>query len=732
MRLMVQEGALELEAELDLPFQLIFAVQIAVGMACALLVDILGLPPEASALAAIVWSSAGLAWLLEGRYSPISRYLPVFALVAIMLLVSKWFSLPEVLALLTVPTILAAALIGIIGAAVTAVVATASLLLQFMLLGKDADTAALSVALIAVWLTVGLVFAVFSRVARLVNWSQQQYTFSRDLLEESRDQRVALKQALADAADAGRQLLLINEKLAAARRAAEEAERAKAMFVANVSHELRTPLNMIIGFSEMITQAPETYGGSISPALLADLAVILRNAQHLSNLIDDVLDLSQIEAKRMAVIKERVDMREIVEAAKVAVSRLFASKNLYLETEVPEDLPPVLCDRTRIREVLLNLLSNAARFTEQGGVRVRVWRQGDYMVTSVADTGPGIAPEDAERIFQPFQQVDGSIRRRYGGSGLGLSISKAFVELHGGKMWLESRKGAGATFYFQLPIDSPAPMESTPTRWLSADWEYRQRTRPSLAPSLRAKPRLVVQEAGQSLRRLVSRYLDDVEVVPTETLDQALAEVSKTPAQLLLINDIAAADVLHYLHDSAALPDGLPAIICALPDAADVVDSLGVSDYLLKPVSRDQLLAALDRLSLKGKTVLIVDDEAESERLLWRMLASTGRDYRVLTATNTEEALAILRQQKPNVVLLDLIMPGMDGFRFLEMKNKNPAWRAIPVLVISARDPTGQPIVSDALVVTQGGGLAAHQILACIDTLRRILTTGGQPVQSGQ
>ena len=728
---MKQEGTLEL-AELSPPFQAVFAVQIAAGMACALVADILGLPSEVSALAAIVWSSAGLAWLLEGRYSPSSRWLPIFALVAAILSISGRFGLPEVLALLAIPTVLAAILLGIIEAAATALIETALLLLHFMPLGRGTHVAALVVALIAIWFTIGIAFAVSHRLERLVNWSWQQYTFARDLLDESRNQQVALKQALADTAEAGRQLLLMNERLAAARRAAEEAERTKATFVANVSHELRTPLNMIVGFSEMITQAPETYGSAIPPALLSDLTVVLRNAQHLSSLIDDVLDLSQIEAKRMAVVKERVDMREIIEAAKTAVSRLFASKNLYLETEVSENLPPVLCDRTRIREVVLNLLSNAARFTEQGGVRVRVWQQKDYVVTCVADTGPGIAPEDAERIFQPFQQLDGSIRRRYGGSGLGLSISKAFVELHGGKMWLESQKGVGTSFYFQLPIDSPAPVGGSPARWLSAEWEYRQRTRPSLAPALKVKPRLVVQEAGQALRRLVSRYLDNVEVVPADTLEQALAEVSRTPSQILLINSASVTDVLRHLNDSAALPAGLPAVICSLPGIAEAADSLGVSDYLLKPVSRNQLLAALDRLKSKVKTVLIVDDEVESVRLLWRMLASAGRDYRVLTATDGEEALAIMHQQRPDVVLLDLIMPGMDGFRLLEARSQDAALRAIPVLVISARDPTGQPIVSNGLVVTQGGGLAVHQVLACIDAIRKILATEGQPGDPGQ
>lgn len=288
---------------------------------------------------------------------------------------------------------------------------------------------------------------------------------------------------------------------------AEEARRAKEQFVANVSHELRTPLNMIVGFSEMIIQAPKAYGAALPAALRADLDVILRNAQHLASLINDVLDRSQVEAGRMALTRERVALPEIIDEARSGVERLYGSKGLYLRVEVPAELPPVFCDRTRIREVLLNLLTNAARYAEQGGVDLHAWQEGSDVIVSVADTGPGIAPEDAGKLFAPFQQLDGSIRRRYGGSGLGLAISKDFVELHGGKMWLESEKGRGSTFFFRLPIEPLALPDSPAWRWLDAEWEYRQRTRPAAIPSAAVTPRLLVVEEGTALQRLLGRYL---------------------------------------------------------------------------------------------------------------------------------------------------------------------------------------------------------------------------------
>ena len=200
---------------------------------------------------------------------------------------------------------------------------------------------------------------------------------------------------------------------------------------------------MIIGFSEMAMYSPETYGPNIPQALLADLEIVLRNSRHLSSLIDDVLDLSQIDAGQMALMKEPTALGEIIAAVATAVRPLFNSKGLYLRTDIPLNLPPLHCDRIRIRQVLLNLLSNAGRFTEKGGVWVGARQEGNQVVVSVADSGPGIKADEAAKVFKPFQQLDGSIHSYWTGSGLGLSVSKHFVELHKGKMWLESVPGAG-------------------------------------------------------------------------------------------------------------------------------------------------------------------------------------------------------------------------------------------------------------------------------------------------
>jgi len=588
-----------------------------------------------------------------------------------------------------------------------------------------ADTVMRFMAGAQIWAMVGIVWLSRRPLLDAMQWYWASYRRNDLLLEQARDRQMQLNQALEDLAHANVQLTRLNRFAETMRLAAEEARRAKQEFVANVSHELRTPLNMIVGFSQMIVQAPDIYGSNLSPTLLADLEVILRNSQHLSKLIDDVLDLSQIETEHMALTMERTLLKDIVEAAVVATRPLFHSKRLYLNVNVP-DLPPLLCDRTRIRQVILNLLSNAGRFTEHGGVTVSAWQEGRDVVVSVADTGPGIANDAVGRLFQPFQQMDGSIRRRYGGSGLGLSISKNFIEMHGGRIWVESREGAGTTFFFRLPIDPPSPAETGFARWFNLNVHFEERTRPYMAPRPVVRPRFVVVETGQVLQRLLVRYLDAIEVVAVQTLEDALHQVSDTPAQALLINDVSVAQRLHVLSNSLQLPYGTPVIVCSVPGAYEAAGDLGAADYLVKPISRERLLGALERLEMKGKTVLIVEDDREAMRLFRRMLSSAGKDYRVLRAADGRQGISLLRAHHPDVVLLDLVMPKMDGFRFLAEKNKDVAVRDVPVLIISARDPAGQVIMSDALAVTLEGGLSMPQLLACIRAITGILTTQGQ------
>jgi len=543
--------------------------------------------------------------------------------------------------------------------------------------------------------------------------------------EDARRQRVELMQVERDLIQANRGLARLSDRLKALTQIAEDARRVKEEFVANVSHELRTPLNMIIGFSELIAKAPRIYG-QLPPALLADIAAIQRNSQHLSELVNDVLDLSQVEAGRMTLVKDWTTIQDLVKTAVSATQVLFDTKGLYLETELPEEPMPLFCDRTRIREVLLNLLSNAGRYTHKGGVRVKAYFEGDVLQVSVSDTGPGIAPEDISRLFEPFQQLDNSIRRE-GGSGLGLSISKRFVEMHDGKMWLESHVGEGTTFYFSLPMRSTAidaRESSNALRWSNRYDQPDVELHRSKAPAPEIAPRFMILDRDNMLQRLFSHYIGDVELSVVQTLDEARQEISHLPVQGLLING-ASLDLPPDKIASLKLPFLTPVITCWLAGDEQATKKLGVVKYLVKPINRERLLGAIDDVSQsigrEIKTILLVDDQAEVLQLFVRMLATNNNRNIVLRAQDGRQALQILRERQPDVMLLDLVMQGMDGFQVLNEKNQDETIRDIPVIVISSQDPTGAPIVSNLITVGRSGGLSARELLTCIRQLSEIL-----------
>jgi len=671
-----------------------------------------------------------IVWHLRKRNYVASVWLLVLAAIGIDLFISVAGPFDAVICLLVLPVGIATVYIGVTAGLLTATGASVSvLLLQHTVVGHDPLLT--TVALTAIWGVVGLIWLTNRPLQTAMEWYSVSYDHGRQLLVETRDIQQQLGETLEDLANANIQLTRLNSLSQALRRAAEEARTTKERFVANVSHELRTPLNMIIGFSEMMVQTPDIYHGTIPAKLMADLDVILRNSEHLSRLVDDVLDLSQIDAGEMALTRERVSIAKTIQAARVAVRPLFESKSLYLRVSIPKDLPAVYCDRTRIRQVVINLLSNAGRFTKYGGVTVTARQDDGSVVISVADTGTGIATETKERIFEPFHQLDGTVRRRYGGSGLGLSISRKFIEMHGGTIWFESAEGKGATFSFSLPIDPPISTEPGAVRWFSPYLSFEERTRPSRAPVPVERPRFVVQESGGTLRRMLVRYLDNIEVESVNTSDQAMAELTRTPAQALIVNTPSVSDTLQQITESVTLPYGIPAIICSVPGTQTVAQDMGVVDYLVKPVSRELLLNTVRALVPNKGTLLIVDDEPDVLRLFRRVLISSDRNYRVLAAADAEEALNLSKEQRPDAILLDLMIPNKDGFWFLAQKAKDPAIADVPVVVVSALDPEGQPIVSNAIAVTRGGELSVRQLLRCMQDIISNLSAGASTANLG-
>ncbi len=676
-------------------------------------------------LLAAVWIAVcGTVYVLADRWFTGAHLLLLTAFSSMVAVTIQWFDAPAIVLLLLIPPVLAGLWAGWLASMLVWSAMTALLLM----LTPGGAAAMVEVSVVAV----AAVMALLAAVVWVVSWefaSELSQTWQRaehaqHLVEEARSQRLELRQAEEDLMQANREQARLLNRLEALHLIAEEARQTKQSFIANVSHELRTPLNMIIAYAELITQSPHLYSRRLPASLLADMNVILRNSQHLSRLVDDVLDLSQIEAGRMALSKEWSSVAEIVDTAIEAVSPLFQTKGLNLQTELSDDLPALFCDKTRIRQVLINLLSNAGRFTERGGVTVRGCLQDMHVILSVTDTGPGIEPEGQQRIFEPFQQLDSSIRRKHGGSGLGLNISKHFVEMHKGRIWLESERGVGTTFYVSLPVETTQyPLLTPPAsrRWITPFHEYYPRTRPRVAKIPPIGRRYVVLDRGNTLPRLLSRYAGDVEVDLATTPTEALSLLADAPAHALVINLASMPEEENLLEPFGALPYDTPVFACWLT-SDDSIHQLGIAHYLVKPVGGAELLEAVHALPSPIHTVMIADDEPDLLRLFTRILAGAPERYRVISASDGIEALMLLRESHPDVLILDLLMPHMSGFDLLKEKQADPSIRDIPVIVVSSRDPNSQPIVSNKLVVARSGGLSMRNLFDSIEALTGVLT----------
>jgi signal transduction histidine kinase/CheY-like chemotaxis protein len=669
-----------------------------------------------ASLAGILISLLPLAmWLSLGRRQALCLSLMTLFYIALPLAVWRWGGAEAAVALLAFPVGLMALNAGVLPAGALALASSA------VILARGAQTTQLT-GFAMVWGALGLTWVSMRFAETATQWSWTSYARMRDLLEESRTQQLHLKEVQQDLHQANAELARVSDRLRAMNRIAEDARRAKEEFVANVSHELRTPLNMIIGFSEVITENPRLYDRDLPPQLLADIEVIQRNSRHLSALVNDVLDLSRAEAGRMALTREQASMHEIVETALATVRPLFQSKKLSLSMDAPDDLPPVYCDRTRIRQVVINLLSNAGRFTEHGGALVKVAQDGPSVIVTVSDTGPGIPKEDQERIFEPFEQYDGGTARAYGGSGLGLAISRRFVEMHGGRMWVDSEPGQGAAFSAMLPLEVTSHLHAgDAVRWFSPYQPYEPRTRPWQAPQPVVKPRLVVMEHSDTLRHILERYQPDVEVSSVRALDDAIQEIARLPARALLINEAPLTEGRNQVASAEHLPYRTPIIRCSIPDRQEAADQLGVTAYLLKPIEREALLSALETVGRPVRSVLLVDDNSEALQLFARILSSSGQHYDVYRASSGARALALLRARQPDVMLLDLVMPDMDGYEVLRQKQLDETICGIPVIAISALDTVPGGYTTSYVSVTRGGGINLQEFLRCAEALAAVL-----------
>ncbi len=481
------------------------------------------------------------------------------------------------------------------------------------------------------------------------------------------------------------ELARANDALRESKEAADEANMAKSAFLANMSHELRTPMNAILGYSEMLTEEAEDTG---QDDFIPDLKKINQAGTHLLSLINDVLDLSKIESGKTEAFPENIDVGELLDQVSSTAQPLMLNNNNRLVVERGEALGTAFQDFTKLRQTLLNVLSNAAKFTHDGSITLRVEREraedGEWLDFAVIDTGIGIAEDKLEHIFEEFSQADNSTTRDYGGTGLGLTISRRFCQLLGGDMTVTSELGVGSTFTIRLPAELPkadAHPAETPEQ-TSAD--PGQETEGSTVLVIDDDP-----EASEIIRRFLEK--DGFHVITAFSGEQGLRLAHEMrPGAITLdvmMPEMDGWSVLRALKADSALRD-IPVIMVSMIEDRTRGYSLGAVDYLTKPVDRALLHKTMSRYHRAGGAALLVEDDPETRKVMSRTLTKAG--WEVMEAANGQEAMDLVASRLPQLILLDLMMPVMDGFDFLTALRERPECQHIPVIVVTAKDLTGE------------------------------------------
>jgi PAS domain S-box-containing protein len=471
------------------------------------------------------------------------------------------------------------------------------------------------------------------------------------------------------------------EALRAARDAAETASRAKSEFLARMSHELRTPLNSVIGFANILLK---NKAGNLAEQDVAYLNRILDNGKHLLLLINDILDLSKIEAGKVELEAESVDLAEVI-ATTVSQFEAQLGAEVRIRTTIPSALEPCHTDAARLRQVLINLVGNAVKFTEQGEVHVSVETLPDSprpVRIRVQDTGIGIPADRLDAIFEAFEQADSTTARRFGGTGLGLPISRALCELLGFRLEVRSELGTGTEFTIEM---MPSPIGIAET--------FRLPPPPAMARSGADRLVLIVDDEADS-RILLTHYVEEFgcRAIATHSGRSAITLARELRPDLitldLMMPDVNGWDLLAELKQEPLLAD-IPVVIVSIIAQESRASLLGALDLLQKPVDRNALFAVLRRnMSSDRARILLVEDEEDARELLREMLRDHTSELR--TAANGREALDALSSFEPDLVITDLLMPEMDGMTFLEVFRSTPRFQHVPAVIVTAKELTAE------------------------------------------
>jgi signal transduction histidine kinase/DNA-binding response OmpR family regulator len=510
--------------------------------------------------------------------------------------------------------------------------------------------------------------------------STEEILKAKRLAEEA---TTALQSQVQELGAARRAMLNILEDLDEAKKEAEAATKAKSFFLANMSHELRTPMNAILGYSEMLMEDAEDQG---QEDFIPDLQKIHAAGKHLLGLINEILDLSKIEAGKMDLFLESFDVAGMINEVASTLKPLVDKNGNTLQVHLAPDLGVIHADLTKVRQSLFNLLSNASKFTENGTITLNaepVVKDGArWIVFRVADTGIGMTQEQLDKLFQPFVQADASTSRKYGGTGLGMTITQLFIKMMGGEMSVASELGAGTTFTVLLPTEVRA---SPP-----AESPQPEASEPKSLPGLHT---VLVIEDDPGARDLLTRFLTKEGYrVETAAGGEAGLRLARELQPDIITLDVMMPDmdgwaVLSALKADAELAD-IPVVMLTIVDNKNLGYALGAADYLTKPIQRDRLLAILEKYCHPSEpaTVLVVEDDSATREVILRLLEKTG--IQVAEAENGRVALERLAEDQPGLILLDLMMPEMDGFQFVDHVRQHEAWRAIPIVVVTAKDLT--------------------------------------------
>jgi signal transduction histidine kinase/CheY-like chemotaxis protein len=482
-------------------------------------------------------------------------------------------------------------------------------------------------------------------------------------------------------------------ELAITRDQALEASRAKSVFLASMSHELRTPMNAIIGYSEMLEEEAEERGAQ---EFVADLQRILSAGRHLLTLINSILDLSKIEAGKMDLFVEPIEVQAVVAEVVSTIRPLVQKNGNTLEVHVDEAVGTMRADLTKLRQSLFNLLSNASKFTKNGLITLLVRREtevgADTVFFVISDTGIGMSPEQLSRLFQAFSQAHASTTQEFGGTGLGLVITRQFCELMGGDVSVESVAGKGTTFTIRLPAEVRDPSAATAQEPRPQE-VLPQQTQQPRAPGVEvAQPlgRILVIDDDPSVGDLVRRFLgkEGFLVVTAAGGEEGLRLAAEMRPDIITLDALMPGmdgwTVLSQLKADTELA-AVPVIMLTMLDDKSLGFSLGASDFLTKPIRRDVLLTTVQRYCARpSDRVLLVEDDELTRDLIRRLLESEG--FQVVEAVNGRVALDEVAKREPNLILLDLLMPEMDGLEFLAEFGRQERWRSIPVVVVTAKE----------------------------------------------